>query len=118
MVCEKNNFTSDFITPGGRFENNESDIQCLSREIKEELDVEVDLLSLSFVWEYIHAASGAPDKDVSIRLYVWKILWEPVPSSEMIAFHWITKEDTNHPRVSPIIKLKIIPDIVSRWILR
>lgn len=29
LVCEKNNFTSDFIIPGGQVDNGENDEECL-----------------------------------------------------------------------------------------
>jgi 8-oxo-dGTP pyrophosphatase MutT (NUDIX family) len=66
---EKEDATSQFITPGGKFENNESDSECLVREIKEELGVEVDVPSLQFINEYVDVAASDPTKEVSIRMY-------------------------------------------------
>lgn len=118
LVCEKNYFTADFIMPGGRLEENEDDIECLSREIKEELDVETDKESLVFVNEYIDVAAGDETKDVSIKLYRWKIIGEPKPSNEIINFYLIGKNDIAHPRLSPIIKNKILPDLIAKNILK
>ena len=118
MVCEKNNFTSDFIMPGGQLDEGENDINCLSREIKEELNVNLDLNSLIFINEYNDIASGDLTKDVSIRLYQGKILGIPKPSSEIINYYWIGKEDIGNKRVSPIIRNKIIPDIVKKNIIK
>ena len=30
--------------PGGKIENNESEVECIKREIKEEIDIEIDVL--------------------------------------------------------------------------
>jgi ADP-ribose pyrophosphatase YjhB (NUDIX family) len=118
MVCEKDNFTSDFIMPGGQVDEGENDEECLAREIKEELDVETDLKSLKFVGEYVDVASGDPTKDVSIKLYQGKIIGEPKPSQEIIGFKWIGKDPSTHERLSYIVKNRILPDLVGRGILK
>jgi 8-oxo-dGTP pyrophosphatase MutT (NUDIX family) len=118
LVCEKDNFTSDFIMPGGQVDDGENDEECLVREIKEELDVDTDRTSLVFIKEYVDVAAGDPTKDVSIKLYEGKIIGEPKPSAEIIKFHWISKDDLSHPRLSPIIKNKILPDLIAKNILK
>jgi len=118
LVCEKDNFTSDFIMPGGQLDKNESDKECLVREIKEELAVDVDKSSLKFINEYTDVAGGDPTKDVSIKLYEGRIIGKPTPSQEIINFHWIGKKDLSNPRLSPIIKNKILPDLIAKKILK
>ncbi len=118
LVCEKNHFTTDFIMPGGKIEQGESDIDCIKRELKEELQVETDETSLQFIDEYVDIAAGDPTKDVSIRLYQGKIIGEPKPSQEIIGVQWLGKDDLSHPRLSPIIKNKILPDLIVRNILK
>lgn len=116
MVCEKDNFTSDFIMPGGQLDEGENDIECLAREIEEELDVELEREGLRYVDEYVDVAAGDPTKDVSIKLFEGRIKGEPKPSAEIIKFHWVGKE--SHSRLSPIIKNKILPDLIARQILK
>lgn len=117
LVCEKSYFTTDFIMPGGRIEPGENHVECLIRELHEELQVDIDQASLEFLGEYVDVAAGDPTKDVSIMLYRGKILGEPVPSNEIIGFQWIGKDDLAHPRLSPIIKNKLLPDLIARNIL-
>ncbi|KKQ39919.1 MAG: NUDIX hydrolase [Candidatus Magasanikbacteria bacterium GW2011_GWA2_37_8] len=118
LVCEKNNFTTDFITPGGKIEQGESDIECLKRELMEELCVVPDEPNLQFIGEYTDVASGDTTKDVSIKLYQGTIIGEPTPAHEIIGIQWVGKEDLNNPRLSPIIKNKIIPDLIAKNILK
>jgi len=118
LVCEKNNFTSDFIMPGGQIDKGENDIRCLAREIIEELAVKIDETSIKFVNEYIDVAAGDPTKDVSIKLFKGKIIGKPKPSAEIIKFHWIGRNDLSHHRLSPIIKNKILPDLIAKNILK
>lgn len=120
LACEKSpkNITSDYILPGGRIEAGEEDVTCLKREIREELDCDVDLASLEYLGEYVDVAAGRPDKDVSIKLYKGKVLGTPKPSSEIRFLHWIGAVDAENPRLSPILRRKIIPDLVKRGILK
>lgn len=118
LVCEKypQFVTSDYIMPGGKFEE-ATEIETLKAEIKEELNCEIDIKSLEYITEYTDIAAGRPDRDVSIRLYRGKIIGTPTPSTEIKEVHWISKEDQINPKVSPIIRNKIIPDLVKRGIL-
>ena len=121
LVCEKRPgpkaITTQWIMPGGLFEE-ETVEECLKNEIKEELDCDVDFSTLKFIGEYEDIAAGMPDKTVKIILYSAKIIGNPKPSTEIAKLHWIGKEDINNPRVSPIIKNKIIPDLLKRGILK
>lgn len=121
LVCEpgseyKEKRVTQYLMPGGQIEEN-LDIECLQREIKEELNCGLDLSSISFINEYTDVAA-TPGKDVMIRLYIGKLLGEPVASSEIGKLHWIRKEDINDEKISPIIRNKIMPDIINRNILR
>lgn len=121
LVCEPGDkytekSVTQFLMPGGQLEE-KSDIECIEREIKEELDCGVDVASLELIGEYTDVAA-TPGRDVMIRLYQGKIIGEPKPSSEIGALHWIGSEDATNPRVSPIIKNKIIPDLMAKGILR
>lgn len=119
LVCEKcpQNVTSDYIMPGGQFQ--EASIEeCLRNEIREELNCEVDFATVSYVNEYTDVAAGRPDRTVSIKLYQGTLIGVPIPSSEVRAVHWIGKEDMHNERVSPIIRNKIIPDLIARGVLK
>ena len=122
LVCEpgakygEKNVTS-YLMPGGRFEEKTVE-ECLKAEIKEELNCEVDFKTLEFVNEFVDVAASNPDRDVSIKLYKAVLIGQPTPSSEIGTLHWIGKDDAENERVSPIIRNKIIPNLVSKEILR
>jgi 8-oxo-dGTP pyrophosphatase MutT (NUDIX family) len=121
LVCEKDNknpksITSDYIMPGGLFEEDSVE-ECLRNEIKEELDCAVDFDSLEYIGEYTDVAADRPDRDVSIKLYKGKLIGTPKPKSEIKSIHWIGKEDQKSSKVSPIIRNKIIPELLKRKIL-
>ena len=118
LVCEKapEHVTSDYIMPGGK--NDELDeMQCLKNEIREELACAIDETSIEFVGEYTDVAAGRSDRDVTIRLFSGRILGVPTPSTEIKQIHWIGKKDLENKRISPIIRNKILPDLIARGVL-
>ncbi|MBI5071469.1 NUDIX domain-containing protein [Candidatus Falkowbacteria bacterium] len=122
LVCEpggkyKDKRVTQYLMPGGQLEE-KSEIECLKREIKEELNCNIDEKSLEYVGEYIDVSAATPERDVMIRLYRGNLIGNPKPSSEIGAFYWIGKNDVDNQKISPIIKNKIIPDLVKRGILK
>jgi len=120
LVCEPGEkytekSVTQYLMPGGQLEE-KSDVECLQREIQEELSCDVDVDSLVFIGEYEDIAA-TPGRDVKIRLYQGKIIGTPVPSSEIGAFYWMGKEDIDNPKASPITKNKILPDLIKRGII-
>lgn len=112
-----NNVTGDYIMPGGQFEESSAE-ECIKNEIKEELNCEVDFSTLEYIDEYEDVAAGKPDKKVSIKLYQGRLLGDPIPSSEIKGLSWIGIDDQNNEDVSPIIRNKIIPDLIKKELLR
>jgi 8-oxo-dGTP diphosphatase len=118
LVCEpgqkyEEKTVTQYLMPGGQLEEG-SDKECLKREIKEELNCELDEKSIEYIGEYTDVAAAGQGRDVMIRLYKGNLIGEPKPSSEIGALVWIGKEDINNQKVSPIIKNKIIPDLIKR----
>ena len=74
--------------PGGKVEKNETYEKALKREIKEELnaDIEVD----KYIGESIH---HYPEKDIKLIFYKAKLLSEQVELLEHEKCEWITKEE-------------------------
>ena len=108
-----------YLIPGGQIEKDESDQECLAREIKEELACDIDKNSLKFVGEYTDLAASGYGRDVTIKLYQGKLIGEPKPSSEIGQLRWIGKETMNdEENNSPIVRNKIIPDLLNRAILK
>lgn len=121
LVCEPGDkytekSVTQYLMPGGKFKE-KSDVECLKAEIKEELDCDVDVDSLELIGGYTDVAA-TPGRDVMIRLYRGELIGKPKPSTEIGALHWIGKEDIVNQKVSPIIRNKIIPDLVDKGIIK
>jgi len=120
MLCRKNDTTTKLIIPGGSIEAEESPEDCIIREVCEELGKEVQLSELQYLETYEDiAAYDDPkiQKTVKIILYQAKMTGAPIPSSEIVEIIWFdSNSDINE--LSPIIKNKILPDIINKKILQ
>lgn len=77
--------------PGGKVEKNESYKRALIREIKEELNADIEVNE--YIGESIH---HYPEKDIKLIFYKAKLLSEKVELLEYESCEWITKEEKDN----------------------
>jgi 8-oxo-dGTP diphosphatase len=73
-----------FYMLGGTIEPGEDEIDCLKREIQEEVATTIKEGSLKFLAEFEDVAHGRINTRVNIRLYEGKLNAEPTPSQEVV----------------------------------
>lgn len=97
-----------FYTLGGKVEEGESDLDCIKREVMEEIGCGVDESSIKFLTEFKDVAHGKENTLVNIRMYEGKLVGDPKPTSEVAEIGWFdTKSDSIH--FSEIAQRKIFP---------
>lgn len=110
----KENF-EEYIIPGGKREAGENDLETLSRELKEELSV--NILTADYMGEYqdIAVFEKVP---ITIRVYLTQISGTIDVQNEIKEYCWIDREYKKAGiRVGSILEKYVIPELVYRGIL-
>ena len=116
LLCRKKHTTSLLILPGGCLEPGESAMDCLHRELREELGEQVSVKNLEYVGTYSDRAAGSDYKIVEIELYRGDLTGEPRAQAEIKELVWFGQAD-DRSQLSPSIVNKILPDLAGRGLL-
>ena len=118
LLCRKKHTTALLILPGGCREAGESVLECLARELCEELG-EVRLRGAEYVGTYVDRAAGSgdgPPKTVRIELYRGDLEGDPAPHAEIKELVWFGATD-DWGQLAPSMVNQILPDLIARGIL-
>ncbi len=108
---------SVFFTLGGKIEKGESDIDCLKREVREEIGCGIDESSVMFLTEFEDIAHDKGGALVNIRMYGGKLVGDPKPSSEVVEIGYFdTRSDKKH--LSTIAQRTIFPWLKKQGYIR
>ncbi len=104
-----------FKLPGGRFEIDETPLECLTREIKEELNSNVNHNSLELIGDYVYNHSNYGDW----KTYIYKgdLTTIPIVDGEEIAeYTWFSLNSGTPLR--PHMQSHILPLLVNGGFLK
>lgn len=108
-----------FISLGGTLEDGESELECLLREIEEEIGVKITNTPKFFFRSPIEEAVGKPGMTVQISLYLIEIEGEPIASNEIETIHWISKDEFESKRfkLGSVLERYTIPMLINDKLL-
>jgi 8-oxo-dGTP diphosphatase len=117
MLFVKCNEFPEYFSPGGKKEVGESDEETLTRELKEE--VGLDLISAEFFKEYETASPFTADTNDVSRIYLVNASGEEKVAMEIIGSVWVSKEDFEKEKYSflEIYQKYLIPDLINKELL-
>lgn len=96
-----------FFTLGGKIEEGESEIECLKREVREEIGCKLEESSIKFLTEFEDVAHGK-DARVNIKMYEGQLIGEPKPGSEVVEIGYFDTQSSKK-NLSTIAQRTIFP---------
>lgn len=103
-----------FISPGGKAESGESLFQTLKRELKEEVDVEVDESDVQPFGTFYAQAQGQEDKYIQMDVFlVSKWSGDITPTSEVEEVKWIDSHSAHSIELGSIFKHDVLPKLLE-----
>ena len=104
-----------YYIPGGKRENNETDLEALTREVKEELQVDLVPSSIKLYGVFEAQAHGKPDGTfVRMTCYTANFIGDCTPGMEIEKLAYYTYADRNI--VGPVDQL-IFDDLKEKELL-
>lgn len=97
-----------YMLPGGKYEGSENDFEALSRELKEELNVNISEMNFFGDFEDI---SMLENEKLFLRIYITKIIGKPNPDNEIVNMKWISIYSNCNTKMGSGISKFVIPKL-------
>lgn len=118
LLVERSTGKEFFISPGGSIEPGESAKQALSRELKEEFEIDAAEEDLEEFGVFYAEAAGRPGEQMRMDVFtVNRFSGEPTPSSEVEEIAWINSDIPEGMQIGSIFAKEIIPRLVSNGLI-
>ncbi|MDR6986126.1 8-oxo-dGTP pyrophosphatase MutT (NUDIX family) [Paenarthrobacter nitroguajacolicus] len=101
--------TDKFMHPGGKPEPGETAAQAASRELSEEVGIEVapDLLAPLGVW--LAVAANEAETNIEATVFTAPGTWEAHPSAEIAEIRWLDLDAPLPKDLAPLLTDHVIP---------
>ena len=104
--------TTAFMQPGGKPEPGESASETLSRELAEELGLQVEPADLLALGSFTAAAANEPGFLVVADVFAADIgSQRPVARAEIAEFCWVTRADAEQLEIAPLALENFLPAV-------
>jgi len=113
LLMVKGKGYKELWTVGGKVDGNETDGECLNRELKEEIGVEIT--NIKFYKKYPTISFYNPNIQIEERVYLISIEGDIKPNAEIESFVWFSKDDY-YSKKYPMIthtQEELIPDLIK-----
>jgi 8-oxo-dGTP diphosphatase len=101
--------TAAFMLPGGKLDAQETTLDGLEREVREELGCELDRATCRALGLFRAPAANEPGFTVEAELFAASLIGEPRPSGEIEAIVWIDPDEEAPFPLAHLARLHALP---------
>jgi DNA polymerase-3 subunit epsilon len=98
-----------FMQPGGKIESGESALSALTRELREELGLEVDPGETEYIGSYRAVAANEENTVVRAEVFFLTTAEQPVAGAEIDELLWVERLDDISVEVAPLSRDSLLP---------
>ena len=101
--------TRAFMQPGGKIEAHEQPVNALARELEEELALNIDPASATYLGHFSAPAVNEPGFEVQAELFLLHIQQSVSPAAEIEEVQWIDPAGDGGLVLAPLTRDVILP---------
>jgi 8-oxo-dGTP pyrophosphatase MutT (NUDIX family) len=106
--------TDFYMQPEGKIETGESSLDCLKRELMEELGASFDEAQMEFVGQYSEVAANERNRLLHADIYFIRHTFQPSISSEIVDYIWLDAVREERHDLAPLTK-NIVLGLVRKY---
>lgn len=106
--------SSSFMQAGGKIERGESAVDALSRELLEEINLELDLGATEYLGSFRAEAANEPDTVIRAEVFALTTSLQFSASGEIEELLWIDSDEPDGVELAPLTRETILPLWVAR----
>lgn len=101
--------TRMFMLPGGKREADESALQTLTRELDEELNLQLPEAAFTPLGRFNEAAANEADTRVEADIFRAALSHPVAPAAELEELRWLHPDDPRGDDLAPLLRLHVLP---------
>lgn len=106
--------TDKFMHPGGKPEPGETAAEAASRELAEEVGIDVDPADLQLLGSWLAVAANEAATEIEATVFTAPGTWEAHPSAEIAEIRWLDLSAELPDDLAPLLTDHVLPLLVKR----
>lgn len=109
LLLVRKRATRAFMLPGGKVEPGEALLDALQRELHEELDLHLDLATLTPLGRFRAPAANEADTEIDASLFLARLTQPVQAGAELEELRWHAPQQPEPDDLAPLLYLHVLP---------